>query len=133
LRVLALSIRCFEDPARHPDHNNLHFQVGKELQALRPRFLHLPSSLPLYEPFRFHPSASSFLNALLSSVAGSPDFPSFALFYWKISPPLIWILARIDRGARGSRAFSQWKWWNDCGKKAICSMPRAKSHRGMSI
>jgi hypothetical protein len=82
-----------------PDHNDLHFQVGKELQALRPRFLYLPSSLPLYEPSQFHPSASSFLNALLSSVAGSPDFPSFALFYWKISPPLIWILG-ADRSRR---------------------------------
>jgi hypothetical protein len=127
LRVLALSIRSFEDPDRHPDHNDLRFQFSKELLALRPRVLYPPSSLPSYEPSQFHPSASSFLNTLLSSVAGSPDFPSSALFYWKISPPLIWILARIDRSARASRTFCPWKWWIDCGKNAICSISRAKS------
>jgi hypothetical protein len=76
LRVLALSIRYFEDLARHPDHNVLQLQCGKGLQASRPRFLYPPSSLPLHELSQFHPNASSFLNALLSSVAGSPDDPS---------------------------------------------------------
>ncbi|HEY1498095.1 MAG TPA: hypothetical protein VGF88_00825, partial [Acidobacteriaceae bacterium] len=64
LRVLALSIRCSEDPDRHPDHNGLPFQSGKVLQASRPRSPYPPSSRPSYELSWFHPIASSFLNAL---------------------------------------------------------------------
>jgi hypothetical protein len=58
------SLPIFKDPDRHPDHNDLKFQYGKELQALRPRFLYLPSSHPLRKLSWCHPIASSFLIAL---------------------------------------------------------------------